>query len=309
VAGLLSPEIRQVVEVLRGRRRDHGDRSDLSLAERRASMDGLAKLFPFPADVEREQLDAGGVPAAWLIPPNAEPGRALLYLHGGGYSIGSLESHGELASRIARGARARALFAEYRLAPEHPFPAALEDALAVWRWLASRPDVERETLTICGDSAGGGLALATTLELARGGEPLPAAVAALSPWTDMSCSGPAWSDDELAERDPVLDRGLRTSAAEYRDGVAAADPRVSPLHGELAALPRTLLMAGTEELLFDDARRFAAAAAAAGAEVELDVGAGLIHVWPIFATAPEAIAAAERVGRFLRAAADAAAGG
>jgi epsilon-lactone hydrolase len=296
---LISPEMKQVVEVIRGRRRDHGDRSGLSLAERRATLDGLSKLFPFPADVEREEIDADGVRAAWLTPPSAEPGRALLFLHGGGYAIGSLESHGELASRIARAARARALFAEYRLAPEHPFPAAYDDALAAWRWLAAQPDVDPATLTICGDSAGGGLALAVALELARSRERGPAAIAALSPWADLSCSGPAWSDDELAERDPVLDRGLRDSAAEYCAGTERDDPRVSPLRGELGALPPTLLMVGTEELLFDDSRGIAERASRAGVEVEVEVGAGLVHVWPIFATAPEAIAGAERVGRFL----------
>ena len=270
---------------------------ELSVHEQRAAMEASAGMFPAGADVLASEIDAGGVPADWVTVDVSEADRVVLYFHGGGYVMGSRNTHRGLAGRIARAARARVLLPDYRLAPEHPFPAAIEDATTCWRWLVSEGHAP-DHMVIAGDSAGGGLALATLLALKAAGDPLPACAVGLSPWTDLEGAGPTAQPG--AVDDPVLTpEGLRLSSRQY----AAADlrnPLAAPLHGELEDLPPLLLQVGTREVLLSDSTRFAEKAQAAGVEVALEIEDGLIHVWQMFPDVPEAQSAIERIGAFIR---------
>ena len=269
---------------------------DLSVKEQRAAMEASAGMFPTEADVATREVDAGGVSADWVSVSDSDADRVILYLHGGAYVIGSRNTHRGLAGRIARAAGAQVLLPEYRLAPEHPFPAAVEDATACWRWLISEGHAP-ERMAIAGDSAGGGLTMATLLALKAAGDPLPACAVGLSPWTDLEGTGP--STEPGAVDDPMLTReGLRTSGEQY----AAADlrnPLASPLHGELADLPPLLLQVGTREILLSDSTRFAEKARSAGVEVTLEIEEGLVHVWQMLPGVPEAQSAVERIGAFI----------
>jgi monoterpene epsilon-lactone hydrolase len=288
-----SPEHEQIVDMMAG---GLGLES-LSLAEQRAAMEFSAELFPPEADVRARAIDADGVPADWITVGDSEPDRVILYFHGGAYVMGSRNTHRGLAGRMARAARAQVLLPEYRLAPESPFPAAVEDAITCWRWLAANGHAP-DQIVIAGDSAGGGLALATLLALKDAGEPLPACAVALSPWTDLEGTGPTSAPG--AVDDPMLTAdGLRTSGRQY----AADDlcnPLAAPLHGELAGLPPLLLQVGTREILLSDSSRFAEKARAAGVDVTLEIEDGLIHVWHMFSDVPEARDAIARIGAFIR---------
>jgi acetyl esterase/lipase len=186
---------------------------------------------------------------------------------------------------------------EYRLAPEHPFPAALDDATAAYRALLEEVDGDASRIVLGGDSAGGGLSVAMCVALRDAGEPLPRALVLLSPWLDMTCTSPSW--DSRFEGDPVLDHSLRDAAERYLDGADSRDPLCSPLFADLSGLPPVLVLVGTHEILYDDAVSFAEAATEQGVEVELEIGHELIHVWPIFPITPEAVASTVRIGRFL----------
>lgn len=269
---------------------------ELSIDEQRAMMEASAELFPADADVLVEQIEVAGVPADWVSVAASRPDRIVLYLHGGGYVMGSRNTHRGLAGRIARAARARVLLPDYRLAPEHPFPAAVEDATACWRWLISEGHAPQR-MAIAGDSAGGGLTLATLLALKAAGDPLPACAVGLSPWTDLEGTGP--TAEPGAVDDPMITaEGLRATGRDY----AAADlrnPLAAPLHGDPDGLPPLLLQVGTREVLMSDSTRFADKARAAGVDVTLEVEDGLIHVWQIFPDVPEAQAAVQRIGAFI----------
>jgi monoterpene epsilon-lactone hydrolase len=224
----------------------------------------------------------------------------LLFMHGGGFELGSVRSDGELAARLGRAGGMRVLFPEYRLAPEHPFPAAIDDVLAAWRWLRADQGLSAGSIAVAGDSAGGGLATALLVALRDAGEALPAAAVLMSPTVDLTSSGASMT--ERADQDPISTPAmLRKFAADY---LAGADPRTllaSPLFASLAGLPPLLVLAGTADVLLSDAERLAASAAQAGVDVTLHVGDGLPHVYPIMLGTPEAAAATEVVGKFLRA--------
>ncbi len=269
---------------------------DLSVQEQRAAMEASAGLFPAAEGVTASEVDANGVPADWLSTDDSQVERVILYLHGGAYVIGSRNTHRGLAGRIALAARAQVLLPEYRLAPESPFPAAVDDAVACWRWLISQGHTP-ETMAIAGDSAGGGLALATLLALKADGDPLPACAIGLSPWTDLEGTGPTAVPG--AVDDPMLTpEGLRTSGEQYA-GADLRNPFASPLNGDLDNLPPLLLQVGTREVLLSDSTRFAEKARAAGVDVTLEVEEGLIHVWQMLPGVPEAQSAIERVGAFI----------
>lgn len=269
---------------------------ELSVDEQRAVMEASAGMFPAEADVLTSEIDAGGVPADWIAVDTSEADRVVLYFHGGGYVTGSRNTHRGLAGRIARSARARVLLPDYRLAPEHPFPAAVEDATTCWRWLISEGHAPNH-MAIAGDSAGGGLAMATLLALKASGDALPACAVGLSPWTDLEGKGP--TVEPGAVDDPMLTpEGLRSSGRQY----AAAElrnPLAAPLYGDLKDLPPLLLQVGTREILLSDSTRFAERAQAAGVEVTLEIEDGLIHVWHMFPGVPEAQSAIERIGAFI----------
>lgn len=268
-----------------------------TVAETRAGFEQLAQLFPLAADVRAERVDAGGVPAEWVSVPQSRAERVILYLHGGGYVIGSPNSHRELASRIARATRTRVLVPDYRLAPEHPFPAAPEDAVACYRWLLGS-GVAPAHIVIAGDSAGGGLTLATLTALRDEKLPLPAAGVCLSPWVDLELTGasaqPDGADDPLRAFADLHGMGKLYAAANLRH------PRAAPLYADYHGLPPLLILVGTREVLLDDARRVAAKAKAAGVSVSLEEWEGLIHVWPLFGPEmPEGQQAVTRIGEFV----------
>nr|WP_246298378.1 alpha/beta hydrolase [Leifsonia soli] len=227
------------------------------------------------------------------------PDRVLIFLHGGGFQFGSLRSDGELAARLGRAAGMRVLFVDYRLAPEHPFPAALDDVRTAWRWLWRDRGCDPSGVAVAGDSAGGGLAVSLLAAARDDGEPLPSGAVLMSPTVDLTGSGRSMRD-RVAE-DPVsTPQLLARLAADY---LAGADPRLpaaSPLFASLAGLPPIHIEVGTADLLLSDSERLAEAATAAGVEVELVVGDGLPHVFPLLLGTPEAEAATERIARFLR---------
>ncbi len=274
--------------------------TSVSIQERRRRFDAAARRgVRVPRCVSLCSMSARGVPADWFEPYNAEPGRAILYLHGGAYTIGSPTTHRGLAGRIACAARARILLIDYRLAPEHPFPAALEDALASYAWLLDK-GFAPEHLAIGGDSAGGGLTLATAISLRDADRPLPAALFLISPWTDLTFSG--HSIKSRANRDPVL-----TITDEWLENPYAGDypldhPLLSPLFADLRGLPPTFIQVGSEEILYDDSARLEAKLNAAGVRNQFEVWDGMWHVFQGFAPyIPEAQTAIERIGAFLNA--------
>jgi epsilon-lactone hydrolase len=251
-----------------------------SVEERRARNDEWGGSMPWPEGWAPEPVDAGGVPAVWCRTPGAALARVILYLHGGGYVQGSSRSHGAFAAHLAQAAGGAALALDYRLAPEHPFPAAVEDAVAAYRWLLDQ-GVEPSRLVIAGDSAGGGLTLATALALKARGLPLPAALYAISPWADLTQGGDAYA--EVGARDPMITKaGLDEMARQYLNGASAQDPLASPCFGDLRGLPPLYIQCGADEQLLSDSLRLAERAAFAEVEVRLEVWPEMIHVWPVF---------------------------
>ena len=258
-----------------------------------------AQHFVPGPDVTATDVDAGGRPALWLRTPGVSEDRTVLYLHGGGYAIGSARAYGDLASRIGRAAGARVLAPNYRLAPEHPFPAAVDDAVAAYRWLLVQ-GTHPEEIVIAGDSAGGGLTLATLVALRDHGDPLPAAGVCESPWVDMEVTGA--SMDRKAAVDPLANREVMQQMADaYLGGADPRSPLAAPLHADFAGLPSLLIQVGTRETLLDDALRVAERAQAAGVDITLQEFDGMPHVWQLFASfLPEANDAIQSIGAFIR---------
>lgn len=273
--------------------------TSLTLDQLRAQYERAERAFAVPASVQVEHVQAPVAPAEWLRPAGAGDA-VLLYLHGGGYVIGSPRSHRHLVAAIASAAGTQALVPEYRLAPEHPFPAALDDAVAAYRWLVGQAGVAPARIVIGGDSAGGGLTISTLLALRDAGDPLPAAAVCLSPWVDLSFSLPSCQPGATA--DPVLDEPVvRAMAQAYLGGRDARHPLASPLFADLRGLPPLLIQAGGNEILLDDARELAARAQRAEVLVTLEVWPEMVHVWqwfaPLFDGAQPAI---DRLGEFVR---------
>jgi epsilon-lactone hydrolase len=295
-----SPAMQHLIGAFRDRRAARAGQAPPTLDERRATFAPAGRLHPVPDDVLVAAVTAGEVPAYWLDAPGAGTGRVLLFLHGGGYQFGSLRSHGELAARLGRASGMRVLFPEYRLAPEHPFPAAIDDVLAAWHWLRTDQDLKAASIAAAGDSAGGGLAVALLVALRDAGEALPAAAALMSPHVDLTSSGASMT--ERADQDPIFTpAALRQMASDYLAGADPTTPLASPLFASLAGLPPLLVQTGTAELLLSDSERLASAATQAGVEVILQLGEGLPHVYPIMLDTPEAAEATEQIAQFLRA--------
>jgi monoterpene epsilon-lactone hydrolase len=295
-----SQAMQDVIDDLRAQQKASASQPPPTLEELRAAFAPAGRLHPVPDDVLVTEVTAGGVPAHWLAAPGADTGRVLLFLHGGGYELGSLRSDGELAARLGRASGMRVLFPEYRLAPEHPFPAAIDDVLAAWRWLRTDQDLGASSMAVAGDSAGGGLAVALLVALRDAGEALPAAATLMSPTVDLTSSGASMT--ERVDQDPFSTPALlRQLASGYLAGADPRTPLASPLFASLAGLPPLLVQVGTADLLLSDSERLAAAAAGAGVDVTLEIGEGLPHVYPILLGTPEAAEATERIGQFLRA--------
>ncbi|WP_410050590.1 alpha/beta hydrolase [Bosea sp. BH3] len=250
------------------------------VAGRRQRLDSLTARYEMPADVLVEEVDANGVRAEWTSTPAADPARVILFLHGGGYVSGSIRSHRHMIAQAGREAGTRTLALDYRLAPEHPFPAALDDALTGYRFLLSQ-GFQPENIVIAGESAGGGLAIATLVSLREAGTALPACAWCSSPWTDLEMSGATMQTK--ARVDPLIQRPyLQELAAAYLQGRDPRMPMVSPIHADLRGLPPLLIQVGSDETLLDDAVRLAGVAAAADVRTTLQVWPHMIHAWHLF---------------------------
>lgn len=291
---MASPQLQTIIEMLKNR-----PIRTPSIEETRAGFEMLAQMFQVASDIKRTPADADGVPGEWVMAPTSTDQTTILYLHGGGYSIGSLNTHADMVSRLARACGARAFNVDYRLAPENPYPAALEDATTAYRWLLKQ-GVRPETIVIAGDSAGGGLTAATLLALKQAGDPLPGAAVMLSPWTDLAGTGESMST--RAEADPmIVVDPLNGMAKMYAGNASLTDPLVSPLYGDYSGLPPMLIQVGDCEVLLDDSRRYAEKAKAAGVDVTIEVWDEMIHVFQVFAPMlPEGQQAIDRIGEWVR---------
>jgi len=290
-----SPELEAIIQLLRAEPLGGA----VNIEQMRRNMEEAAALVTVPPDVRVEQVNAGGVPAEWISVGDSEPLGTILYLHGGGYCICSANTHRDLVARLARATGARALLIEYRLAPENPFPAGLDDAVAAYRWLTAQ-GVSPSDIVIGGDSAGGGLTAATLLALRDAGDPLPVGAFCISPWLDLAGEGESMKSK--ADEDPMVTGVmLRLMADAYAASNNLRDPLVSPVFADVAGLPPMLVQVGSAEVLLDDSTRFAPRAKAAGVEVTLEVWDEMIHVWHFFAeTLPEGQQAIDRIGEWVR---------
>jgi epsilon-lactone hydrolase len=250
------------------------------LSERRRHLDALASRFRLPDDVHVEVMRANGVAAEWTRTPNANEEHVVIFLHGGGYVSGSLSSHRHMVAEVGRAAAARTFSPDYRLAPEHPFPAALEDAMLGYRHLLSS-GVDPRRIAIAGDSAGGGLAVAMLICIRDSGLPLPGCGWCISPWVDLEGIGQSMITQ--ASIDPLIQKAaLLDQAAAYLNGADPRSPLAAPIYADLRGLPPLLIQVGSAETLLDDATRLAGLAGAAGVQVTLEIWADMIHAWHWF---------------------------
>jgi epsilon-lactone hydrolase len=278
--------------LLAGREKMVGD-----LDQVRRGFEEMLGQFP-QAPGTATPVDIDGIPAVWFTPPVVVKDRVLLYLHGGGYVVGSPRAYLPLASELAGRIKARVLIADYRLAPENPYPAALQDAVQVYSWLLAQ-GTPAGSITLAGDSAGGGLTLATMVAVRDGGLPLPAGAAIISPWADLSLASESITtkdaEDELLGAD-----GLRGMASTYLGATPPRTPEASPLYANLKGLPPLLIQVGSTEVLLDDSTRLAAIAGAAGVRVRLDIWPHMFHVWHSYSSLlDEAVEALDDAGAFL----------
>lgn len=267
---------------------------NLEIEELRAKYEEVATSFPTPTNAIIERVDALGVSGQSILAPGASELATIVYLHGGGYAMGSLNTHRTLAYNLSQASGFQVLQVDYRLAPEHPFPAALQDLVTTIKWLRQN-GLPINRIGMAGDSAGGGLALATCLVLRDAGEELPAAVVCISPWTDLAGRGE--SMQSKASVDPLISSSMTEYFSNlYLEDEDACHPLASPLYADLSGLPPLLFQVGSDEILLDDSTRFIAKAEEARVEVELKVWEKMIHVWhlfaPILAEGQEAIAEA-----------------
>jgi epsilon-lactone hydrolase len=268
-------------------------------AERRARLDEVGSTWPPASDVTCEAVDCDGVAGEWSLVAGSEASRVLLYFHGGGYCSGSIVSHRRLVTEAGRAASTRTLAIDYRRAPEHPFPAAHEDAITAWRFLRNQ-GIAAEHIAVGGDSAGGNLTLALIHRLRAAGEQLPACAWLISPWTDLTMSGATLATKDAV--DPLIHKAyLEELAAAYAPApIDRNDPLISPLFADLTGFPPLLIQVGSAETLLADATRLAASAGGADVEVTLQVWPQMIHAWPVWNAALEdGRRALARAGAFI----------
>ncbi|MEQ1770904.1 MAG: alpha/beta hydrolase [Devosia sp.] len=269
-----------------------------SLADERANWEAAELAEPLPAGARSFRVDAGGVPAEWVSMPGSRPGRAFFLLHGGGYNSGSCVTHRRLAAEIARHTQLQVLTPDYRLAPEHPFPAAVDDALMAWRWLLEQ-GYSAKGIVVGGDSAGGGLALSMLLSLREANLALPRAAVLMSPWTDLTVALP--SHETMRARDAMLTQEALIVAADWYARGRLNDPVVSPVLADLRGLPPLLIHVGGDEVLLDDSRVLAQRARDAGVTVNYKSWLGLWHVFHSAApNVPESVQALVEIAAFIR---------
>ncbi len=291
---MASSEIDAIRELLRSKPRPAG------FAERRERLDAIGSTSPPAGDIRLEPIDANGVAAEWSLALGSDPSKVLLFFHGGGYCSGSIVSHRGMVTEAGRAARARTLAVGYRLAPEHPFPAAIEDARSAYRFLLDQ-GVAPSKIAIAGDSAGGGLTLALMTRVRDAREPLPACAWLVSPWVDLQMTGASLADKAVT--DPLISKSyLEELASAYLAGADPTNPLVSPLNADLAGLPPLLVQVGSAETLLDDAVRIARRAGAADVRVNLEIWPHMIHAWHLWAAQLEAgRRAIASAGAFIRA--------
>jgi monoterpene epsilon-lactone hydrolase len=283
--------MKQLIELLGAMDRDRS----ASIEQQRANMELGTQAFP-ALDLEIVPVEANGVPAEWVKPTTATDG-VILYLHGGAYVAGSPRTHRNLTTRLAEGAQKWLLSVDYRLAPEHPHPAAVEDAVAAYRFLLDGAQSSKQ-IAVVGDSAGGGLTVALLIALKDAGIDLPACAVPISPWTDMEGVGESWTT--RADVDPLIEPDDLRKKGQMYAGHDLRAPTAAPIHADLSGLPPLLIPVGDAEVLLDDSLTLAKRAREAGVDVTLDHQPEMIHVWPLFAgIAPESDAALERIIEFI----------
>jgi epsilon-lactone hydrolase len=271
---MADPEITELRAIIAARPRA------TEIAQMRLDADARATAFPLPADVSVQPVVANGVRAEWTSTPDADASSAILYLHGGGYVICSLDSHRHLVAEIGRACGTRTLAIDYRLAPEHPFPAPVEDTFAAYRYLLA-DGLKPNRIALAGDSAGGGLVVGSLLAIREAGLPLPGCGWCISPWVDMEALGESFTDRAAA--DPTVQREtIQMMAQWYLGGADPRHPHAAPIHGDLRGLPPLLIQVGAAETLLDDAVGLARKAGAADVLVDLQIWPEMIHIWHIF---------------------------
>ena len=268
-------------------------------SERRQRIDEVGSTWPVAEDVRLEEVDLDGVPGEWSIVPGSDASRVLMFFHGGGYCSGSIVSHRRMVTEAGRAAGMRTLAVRYRLAPEHPYPAAHEDAMTAWRFLRDQ-EIAARNIAVGGDSAGGNLTITLINRLRSAGEEQPACAWLASPWTDLTMSGA--SLESKATADPLIHKAyLEELASAYAGKADRRDPLISPLFADLHGFPPTLIQVGSEETLLDDAVRFARAAGATDVSTTLEIWPHMIHAWPMWnAKLEEGRRALAQAGAFIR---------
>ena len=289
-----SKELDTVLEMIRVRSAEVRKTTD----DDRLSYERIMSVLPMDDDIETERIGVNGTPAEWISAPESQENRVILYLHGGGYLFGSARTHRVMLAHMARASKARVLALDYRLAPEIPFPAPVEDSVSAYRWLLDQGKSAKK-MVIGGDSAGGGLAVAALVALRAVGEPMPAAGVCISAWTDMESTGQSHTTN--AESDPSVSKErLLKIAKVYLDGKEPTAPLASPIHADLTGLPPLLLQVGSIEVLLDDSTLLKSRAKAAGVSVDMEVWDDMPHVWHHYAPIlPEARKAIGRIGEFV----------
>jgi epsilon-lactone hydrolase len=269
-----------------------------TLDELRTGMAAMGQILPVPEGTTVERVDAGGIPAEWISAPNTGDERVVLYMHGGGYSIGCVDFVREFCARLSAAADARVLSLDYRQGPEHPFPAPIDDAVAAYRWLIAQ-GTNPANVVFSGESAGGGLTISLLLALRDAGDPLPAGAVPISPWLDMEAVREM--SDEALEWDLLRPEQLVLFAGWFLADGDRRHPLANPLYADPTGLPPMLVLVGGREILLDDARRFTSNAQDAGVDVTLEVVPEMIHIWHVFGPMfPEAVEASDRVASYVR---------
>jgi acetyl esterase/lipase len=268
--------------------------------ERRKRLDEVGSVWPVANDVKLSPVDVNGLPGEWCVIPGSDPSRVLMFFHGGGYCSGSIVSHRRLVTEAGRAAGVRTLAIAYRLAPEHPFPAAYDDAFKAWRFLRDQ-NIPGAHIAIGGDSAGAGLTLSLTSRLRDAHEELPGCVWLISPWTDLTMSGSTLTAKETV--DPIIHKQYLNELADayLPPGTDRKDPRVSPLYADLRGIPPMLIQVGSDETLLADATRLAAGAGEADVSVTMEIWPHMIHAWPLWnAQLEQGRRALANAGAFIR---------
>lgn len=272
----------------------------MGIQQYRAFLEKSASMFKIDKTVFYEQVNLDSVQGAWLTPQGFTGKKVVLYIHGGGFIAGSINSHRDLVTRIANASNARALIIDYRLAPEHKFPAGLNDAFNSYKWLLNNR-ISPQDIVVAGDSAGGGLALSLLLLIKEKGIAMPGSAVFLSPWVDLECKGKSHLRNK--EKDPMLSHDMLYSTAMfYADNGNLSNPLLSPLNGDLSGLCPMLIQVGSNEVLEDDAVMLAEKAQQSGVDAKLEIWEGMFHVWQYFARyLSEGREAIEKIGSFITA--------